>query len=122
MAHTPPAPGPSVRHSKQIVGFKENASGWDVRESADENSIPPHAKKTPTLPEPTRSLSPVLSPSSRPPPSFRGAVRQPLADMTAVTVLAKEINKLELENARLVRRNVVLEKTVKGLCTLYREF
>jgi len=42
--------------------------------------------------------------------------------MTAVTVLAKEINKLELENARLVRRNVVLEKTVKGLCTLYREF
>ena len=89
-----------------------------MRESTNENSIPPHAQKAPTLPEPTRSLSPVLWPSTR---SCCDPVRQPLADMNAVTVLAKEIRKLEIENARLVRRNVVLEKTVKGLCTLYRE-
>ena len=102
MAHSPPAPGTLVRHSRKIVRFNAKGDGWAVRASADENSTPPHARGYTSLGEPVRSLSPILSTSARPPMTCFTQVRRPLTSLTAVEVLTKEIGELEIENARLV--------------------
>ena len=129
------APAPEVRRSRQVVAFDPSGNGWNVHASADENSLPltPNrahrqfsaavAPSAPAAPPPEPELIRSRSPQRPlPPPKAPAVVRRPLTDVNVDCHLLRcELHKVEHENTILKRRNVILEKTVRGLCTLYRE-
>jgi hypothetical protein len=117
------------RHSRQVVAFDARGMGWEIRESADENSPPPHAPVErfgraasglpnhawaptgPPAPAPIRSSSPVIR-NSR--------ARVSLLPITNVNelVLKKEIGALETELARVKRAFLIQDRVVDGFCRL----
>jgi len=103
--------------------------GWQIRESADENSSPSHAQPFgrfgravdipthawaptgPPAPAPIRSSSPVIR---------KSRARVSLLPITNVNelVLKKEIGALETELARVKRAFLIQDRVVDGFCRL----
>lgn len=114
----------AVRHSQRPVFLRGN--GWEIRESADAATVPPHIVSygPRPLPPPARAVSPPPPAASdrlhrsgpRPPKS--NEMRAPLADVTQL-VLTDEIRALEDANRKLLRKNMLLQKTLRGVCGLY---
>lgn len=104
-----------VRKSAQIVNFNRFADGWQIRESADENSSPPHLLKQP-LPPPIRCTSPKLTNRN----SVRPSVLQPISNVNELTLI-KELGVLEHQNAALKRAYYLQGKIVDGFCKLRME-
>lgn len=120
-----------MRHSRQIVAFDAGGRGWDVRESVDENSPPPHVSPSPRLtegvavarprrvwtaappPEPVRSVSPPIPARDQ----IKRTVLVPISNVNEL-ILKKEIGALESELARVKRAFLIQEKVVDGFCKL----
>lgn len=109
----------SVRHSKVVV-FDAEARGWEIRESTDENSPPPHVnRRTPAFPKPVRCESPTLNlkrckstavlhpnnPTNRP-------------SNTSVEALHARIAQLESELEAVKTAYAIQNKLIDGFCKL----
>ena len=131
------------RKSQQVVRFDGMARGWDVRESADENSPPPHVVcKFPRVRDgpsyviekdgtigPVRCASPEIDVAER---VCAVQPRPPLAPSTGgngtggpsasgrceVMVLKRELKALELALAAERRAHQRANKLIDGFCRL----
>ena len=100
-----------VRKSQQPVNFNNDGSGWEIRESVDASSPPPHVQK---------KAWPITSPSS--------ANVQPVRSSSPVLARCKNCAELtslraELKSAQetidhLKKTVVMQQKLMHGLCSL----
>ena len=114
-----------MRKSQAPVLFDHKGRGWDLRESADENSPPPHAAVCGwgALPPLVRTVSPSmkrLADADALLPPEGGLPRRVLADVQNANecALKNEIRELEKRVANL---NAVFEKVLTVNRVLVRE-
>ena len=112
-----------VRKSCQFVQFRADGGGWNVRDSADENSPPPHVFKRAGWPSvPDTTPTPPLLIDTHSPQFLRPKISQQPERVACVStetrVLVNEIRLLEakLENAN--RQINVQNRIIDGFCKL----
>ena len=105
-----------VRHSRQVVAFDAEARGWAIRESADENSPPPHVnRRTPAFP-PVRCQSPKLNlKRCKSGPLHPINPNRPPVPNTSIEALHARIARLESELEAVKTAYVIQNKLLDGI-------
>jgi hypothetical protein len=113
-----------MRKSQEPVRFDRFGGGWDVRESADENSPPPHVARRWLAPpppllrwvSPPRPRAPAAASPPPPPPPPPPRPRPPLGGVHDVNERA-----LQREIAQLEKQVKHLNRVFEGTLTINRE-